>query len=79
MTQKRARMSMGIVKSLRVRWKLSKGKSAGRLTVGVEELTLSNTLQLTAIVKLLEERRILTHGLLNPRFQSLLRRMNFPE
>ncbi len=33
---------------------------AERMTVGVEELTLSNTLQLTAIVELLEERGIMT-------------------
>ena len=30
-----------------------------RITVGVEELTLSNSLQLTALVELLEERGIL--------------------
>ncbi len=30
----------------------------GRITVRVEELTLTNTLQLTAIVELLEERGI---------------------
>lgn len=34
-------------------------KSSGRVTVGVEELTLSNSLQITAIVELLEERGIL--------------------
>ena len=33
-----------------------------RVTVRVEELTLSNTLQLTAIVELLEERGIMTQG-----------------
>ncbi len=33
-----------------------------RATVPVEELTLSNTLQLTAIVELLEERGIMTQG-----------------
>ncbi len=33
-----------------------------RVTVPVEELTLSNTLQLTAIVELLEERGIITQG-----------------
>lgn len=33
-----------------------------RTTVRVEELTLSNTLQLTAIVELLEERGILKQG-----------------
>ena len=31
-----------------------------RTTVGVEQLTLSNSLQLTAIVELLEERGIMT-------------------
>ena len=31
-----------------------------RVTVRVEELTLSNTLQLTAIVELLEERGVMT-------------------
>ncbi len=31
-----------------------------RVTVRVEELTLTNTLQLTAIVELLEERGIMT-------------------
>ncbi len=31
-----------------------------RVTVRVEELTLTNTLQLTAIVELLEEREIMT-------------------
>ena len=34
----------------------------GRVTVRVEELTLTNTLQLTAIVELLEERGIMTQG-----------------
>ena len=34
--------------------------SKERVTVRVEELTLTNTLQLTAIVELLEERGILT-------------------
>ncbi len=33
-----------------------------QVTVRVEELTLSNTLQLTAIVELLEERGIMTQG-----------------
>ncbi len=33
-----------------------------RVTVRVEELTLTNTLQLTAIVELLEERGILTQS-----------------
>ncbi len=33
--------------------------SKNRVTVRVEELTLTNTLQLTAIVELLEERGIL--------------------
>ncbi len=33
-----------------------------RVTVRVEELTLSNTLQLAAIVELLEERGILTQA-----------------
>ncbi len=33
-----------------------------RATVRVEELTLTNTLQLTAIVELLEERGIMTQG-----------------
>ena len=33
-----------------------------RVTVRVEELTLSNTLQLTAIVELLEERGIMTQS-----------------
>ena len=33
-----------------------------RVTVPVEELTLTNTLQLTAIVELLEERGIMTQG-----------------
>ena len=33
-----------------------------RLTVRVEELTLTNTLQLTAIVGLLEVRGIMTQG-----------------
>ncbi len=33
-----------------------------RVTVRVEEPTLSNTLQLTAIVELLEERGIMTQG-----------------
>ncbi len=32
------------------------------MTVCVEELTLTNTLQLTAIVELLEERGIMTQG-----------------
>ena len=31
-----------------------------RTTVGVEQLTLSNSLQLTAVVELLEERGIMT-------------------
>ena len=31
-------------------------------TVRVEELTLTNTLQLTAVVELLEERGIMTQG-----------------
>ena len=35
--------------------------SKERVTVRVEELTLTNTLQLTAIVELLEERGIMTH------------------
>ena len=35
--------------------------SKERVTVRAEELTLSNTLQLTAIVELLEERGIMTH------------------
>ncbi len=34
----------------------------GRVTVRVEELTLSDFLQLTAIVELLEERGIMTQG-----------------
>ena len=34
----------------------------GKVTVRVEELTLTNTLQLTAIVELLEERGIMTQG-----------------
>lgn len=34
-------------------------KDEGRVMVGVEELTLSNSLQITAIVELLEERGIL--------------------
>ncbi len=33
-----------------------------RVTVPVEELTLTNTLQLAAIVELLEERGIVTQG-----------------
>ena len=33
-----------------------------RVTVRMEELTLTNTLQLTAIVELLEERGIMTQG-----------------
>ena len=33
-----------------------------RITVGVEELTFSNSLQLTALVELLEERGILTQA-----------------
>ena len=33
-----------------------------RVTVRAEELTLSNTLQLTAIMELLEERGIMTQG-----------------
>ena len=33
-----------------------------RVTVRVEELTLTNTLQLTALVELLEERGIMTQG-----------------
>lgn len=33
-----------------------------RVTVSVEELTLSNSLQITAIVELLEERGILTRN-----------------
>ncbi len=37
-------------------------KKTGRVTVRVEELTLYNTLQLTAIVGLLEERGIMTQG-----------------
>ncbi len=36
--------------------------SKDRVTVRTEELTLSNTLQLTAIVELLEERGIMTQG-----------------
>ena len=36
--------------------------SKDRVTVRVEELTLTNTLQLTAIVELLEERGIMTRG-----------------
>ena len=36
--------------------------SKDRVTVRVEELTLTNTLQLTAIVELLEERGIMTQG-----------------
>ncbi len=36
--------------------------SKDRVTVRAEELTLSNTLQLTAIVELLEERGIMTQG-----------------
>ena len=40
-----------------------------RVTVRVEELTLSNTLQLTAIVELLEERGILKQS-------DVLERMN---
>ncbi len=35
---------------------------AERMTVRVEELALTNTLQLTAIVELLEERGIMTQG-----------------
>ncbi len=35
---------------------------AERMTVRVEELTLTNTLQLTAIVELLEERGIMTQS-----------------
>lgn len=33
-----------------------------RVTVSIEQLTLSNSLQLTALVELLEERSILTQG-----------------
>ena len=33
-----------------------------RVTVGVEELTISNSLQLTALVELLEEKGILKHS-----------------
>lgn len=33
-----------------------------RITVSVEELTLSNSLQLTALVELLKERAILTQA-----------------
>jgi len=41
-----------------------------RTTVRVEELTLSNTLQLTAIVELLEERGIMTqHDVFDPDFR----------
>ena len=36
--------------------------SKERVTVRAEELTLTNTLQLTAIVELLEERGILKQG-----------------
>ena len=36
--------------------------SKDRVTVRAEELTLTNTLQLTAIVELLEERGIMTQG-----------------
>ncbi len=36
--------------------------SKDQVTVRVEELTLTNTLQLTAIVELLEERGIMTQG-----------------
>ncbi len=36
--------------------------SKERVTVRVEELTLTNTLQLTAIVELLEERGIMTQS-----------------
>ncbi len=42
--------------------------SKKRVTVRVEELTLTNTLQLTVIVELLEERGIMTQG-------EVLRRM----
>jgi len=44
---------------------LAEGRAAlskKRVTVRVEELALSNTLQLTAIVELLEERGIMTQG-----------------
>ena len=43
--------------------------SDGRITVKVEELALSNSLQLTAIVELLGERGILTQS-------DVLERMN---
>ena len=44
--------------------------SKERVTVRVEELTLSNTLQLTAIVELLEERGVMTqHDVLDPDFR----------
>ncbi len=33
-----------------------------RMTVGIEELTVSNSLQLTALVELLEEKGILTQA-----------------
>ena len=44
---------------------------AERVTVCVEELTLTNTLQLTAIVELLEERGIMTQGDVLNRMQEV--------
>ncbi len=45
--------------------------SKERVTVRVEELTLSNTLQLTAIVELLEERGIMTQSVVLKRMEEV--------
>jgi hypothetical protein len=42
-----------------------------RVTVSVEELTLSNSLRLTALVELLEERRILTQAQVLERVKAI--------
>jgi len=43
----------------------------GRITVKVEELTLSNALQITAIAELLEEKGILTQGQVIERMKAI--------
>ena len=45
--------------------------SKERVTVSVEELTLTNTLQLTAIVELLEERGIMTQQAVIERMKAI--------
>ncbi|HUT02295.1 MAG TPA: hypothetical protein VM163_00185 [bacterium] len=42
-----------------------------RITVSVEELTLSNSLQLTALVELLEERGIVTRDQVVERVKAI--------